>query len=136
MLIAVLLIASVDPHTSLLLTGLLAFSIALLSATQDIAVDAFRIDQFTPEEQDRMPPAAAMSIIGWWTGYSWPGYIAFTQADNIGWNQVYYLMAGVLLVLILFTLDSERQEAASAAAGSRVSQALAEARDAESYNFV
>ncbi len=104
MLIAVLLIASVDPHTSLLLTGLLAFSIALLSATQDIAVDAFRIDQFAPEEQDRMPPAAAMSIIGWWTGYSWPGYIAFTQADNIGWNQVYYLMAGVLLVLILFTL--------------------------------
>lgn len=51
-----------------------------------------------------MPPAAAMAVIGWWTGYAWPGYLAFTQADQIGWNKVYLLMAGVLLVLMLFTL--------------------------------
>jgi len=104
MLLFVLLVAGLDPTQNLLLTGALFLAIAISSATQDVAVDAFRIDQFAPEEKEKLPPAAAMSIIGWWTGYAWPGYLAFVQADRIGWNGVYLLMAGVLLLLIAFTL--------------------------------
>jgi len=104
MLLFVLLIATVDPASNLILVGALALGIAASSATQDVAIDAFRIDQFSPQEKEKMPPAAAMAIIGWWTGYSWPGYLAFVQADRIGWNGVYLLMAGVILLLMLFTL--------------------------------
>ncbi|GGB83392.1 MFS transporter [Marinobacterium zhoushanense] len=104
MLMLVLLIAGLDPSQNLLLTGALFLAVATSSATQDVAVDAFRIDQFAPHEKERLPPAAAMSIIGWWTGYSWPGYLAFVQADRIGWNGVYLLMAGVLVLLMACTL--------------------------------
>jgi MFS transporter, PAT family, beta-lactamase induction signal transducer AmpG len=43
-------------------------------------------------------------VIGWWTGYSLPGYLAFSQADVIGWANVYWLMALVLVGLIAATL--------------------------------
>jgi len=104
MLGAVFCLSIVNPSQQLALFGLLAFLIAVFSATQDIAVDAFRIDQFSPQENDKMPPAAAMSVIGWWTGYSWPGYLAFSTADAIGWNQVYLLMLCVLVAVIVATL--------------------------------
>lgn len=104
MLAFTLLLARVEPDAELLLAAAFAFAIAASSATQDIAVDAFRIDQFAPHEKSFLPPAAAVGIMGWWTGYSWPGYLAFSQADQIGWNNVYLLMAGVILLLMLFTL--------------------------------
>lgn len=45
-----------------------------------------------------------MAVIGWWTGYSLPGYLAFVNADSIGWNGVYMGMAALVGVLMLFTL--------------------------------
>ncbi|MBA4503100.1 AmpG family muropeptide MFS transporter [Marinobacterium marinum] len=104
MLVFTLLLATVNPGSHLLMAGLFAFGIAASSATQDIAVDAFRIDQFAPHEKASLPPAAAIAIIGWWTGYSWPGYLAFSQADSLGWSNIYLLMAGVILLLMVFTL--------------------------------
>lgn len=104
MLGCVFALSTVTPSQQLFLFGFLALLISICSATQDIAVDAFRIDQFGTDETDKMPAAAAMSVIGWWTGYSWPGYLAFSSADAVGWNQVYVLMMGVLLALILATL--------------------------------
>lgn len=104
MLVFILLLTRVEPGSQLILAGLFALGIAISSATQDIAVDAFRIDLFAPHEKDSLPPAAAVAVIGWWTGYAWPGYLAFAQADQVGWNAVYLMMAGVLVVLMLFTL--------------------------------
>jgi len=114
MALAVLAIAQTDPAQSLLWTSLLALAITSLSATQDIAVDAYRID-IVGADRDRLPAAAAMSVIGWWTGYSLPGYLAFHYADALGWNQVYLLLAGVMLGLALCTLmipepPSEREQ--------------------------
>ncbi|WP_417533588.1 AmpG family muropeptide MFS transporter [Marinobacterium stanieri] len=104
MLIFILSLTTIDPSSQLLLAGALTLGVAASSATQDIAVDAFRIDQFAPHEKDSLPPAAAMAVTGWWTGYAWPGYLAFAQADQVGWNMVYLMMAGVLVLLMLFTL--------------------------------
>ncbi len=103
-LICTLLIAGVNPATNLALTSMLALGIAIASATQDIAVDAFRIDTFPKSEANKLPQASAMAVIGWWTGYSVPGYLAFINADSIGWNGVYYGMAAIVVVLMLFTL--------------------------------
>jgi len=94
----------------LLYISLLALLIAIASATQDIAVDAFRIDQFKPSETDKMPPASAMAVVGWWTGYSLPGYLAFVNADAIGWAGVYGVMALIMLLLMAFTLIVKEPE--------------------------
>jgi PAT family beta-lactamase induction signal transducer AmpG len=87
-----------------MLTSLLALAIATASATQDIAIDAFRIDTFPKSESNKLPQASAMAVMGWWTGYSLPGYLAFVNADSIGWNGVYYGMAAIVVILMLFTL--------------------------------
>ena len=121
MLLLVLAITQVDPSVGLWMPGFIALGIATCSATQDIAVDAYRIDQFASDEQSFLPPAAAVAIMGWWTGYSLPGYLAFSNADGLGWNQVYVLMAAVLVLLIAATLivsepESERDALQEAAA--------------------
>ena len=103
-LIGTLFIAGVNPAENLAFTSMLALAIAIASATQDIAIDAFRIDTFPKSEASKLPQASAMAVVGWWTGYSLPGYLAFINADAIGWNGVYYGMAGVVVVLMLFTL--------------------------------
>lgn len=103
MFCATLTIAYTDPSHSLLWTSLLALSIAVASSTQDVAIDAYRIDSIAGEKL-RLPPAAAMAVIGWWTGYSLPGAIAFFNADKLGWNTVYLGMAAIQLLLILATI--------------------------------
>ncbi|KOO09817.1 MFS transporter, partial [Vibrio xuii] len=69
-LICTLFIAGVDPAKNLMLTSMLALGIAISSSTQDIAIDAFRIDSFPKSEPSKLPQASAMAVIGWWTGYS------------------------------------------------------------------
>jgi MFS transporter, PAT family, beta-lactamase induction signal transducer AmpG len=102
--VGTLVIAGINPAQNLKLTSLIALLIATASATQDIAIDAFRIDTFPKSESYKLPQASAMAVIGWWTGYSLPGYLAFTNADQYGWNSVYYGMSAIVLVLMLFTL--------------------------------
>ncbi|KUI98498.1 AmpG family muropeptide MFS transporter [Vibrio sp. MEBiC08052] len=104
-LLCTLAIASFsNPTTHFMMTYGVALVIAFVSATQDIAIDAFRIDSFNKAEESKLPQASAMAVIGWWTGYSLPGYLAFTNADQYGWNTVYFGMAAVMVVLIIFTL--------------------------------
>ncbi len=103
-LVCTLQIAGLDPSNNLMLASIFALAIATASATQDIAIDAYRIDTFPKSESTKMPQASAMAVIGWWTGYSLPGYLAFVNADSIGWNGVYYGMAGIVGLLMVFTL--------------------------------
>ncbi|EGU42235.1 AmpG family muropeptide MFS transporter [Vibrio scophthalmi] len=103
-LICTLMIAGVDPAKNLMLTSMLALCIAIASSTQDIAIDAYRIDTFPKSQSEKLPQASAMAVIGWWTGYSLPGYLAFINADSIGWNGVFYGMAVIVGLLMLFTL--------------------------------
>lgn len=114
MLLATLAIATTDPARALIWTSLLALCITTFSATQDVAVDAYRIDLIGSDSQ-RLSAAAAMGVMGWWTGYSLPGFLAFHYADALGWNQVYLLLAGVMGLMMLFTLlvpepPSEREQ--------------------------
>tara|TARA_Y100000991_G_scaffold196606_1_gene166580 strand:- start:882 stop:2219 length:1338 start_codon:yes stop_codon:yes gene_type:complete len=104
MLALTISIATVDPSNSLMLTSVLALGIASASATQDIAVDAYRIDHFSDSPKHQLPAASAMAVIGWWTGYSLPGYVAFRYADTLTWSGVYWILAGFIVCLIGLTL--------------------------------
>ena len=94
-------LAGVDPSHSLQLAGLTALSIALASATQDIAIDAFRIDSIAEDHPEQQSAASAMATSGWWTGYAGLGAIPFFLADDIGWSNVYLLLAAIMVVISL-----------------------------------
>ena len=61
--------------------------IAIASATQDITVDALRIEQINENEGKSMAAGAAMAVVGWWTGYKLGGVVALFTAEffeNLG----------------------------------------------------
>ena len=98
---AAVAIGLTNPGVSLLWTSLLALLIAVASATQDIAVDAYRIEIIGSDEAERIPHAAAVTTSGWWTGFSVPGAVALYLSDLPGmeWSSVYGVLAGLLLLL-------------------------------------
>ena len=54
----------------LLLVAAVCVAMAAAGATQDVAVDALRIELIGSEESERIAPAAAMATTGWWLGFS------------------------------------------------------------------
>ena len=105
-LLFVLSIAFTDPSQNLIWTSLLALGIAIASATQDVAIDAYRIEVIDESESEKIPAGAAMATSGWWTGYSIPGAAALILSDqpNIGWQHVYLILAGFIIASIFLVL--------------------------------
>ena len=100
--VAAVLIGLTNPAVSIFWTSLLALLIAIASATQDIAVDAYRIEIIGATESEKIPHAAAITTSGWWTGFSVPGAIALYLSDlpGVGWSTVYLVLAGLMLLLM------------------------------------
>ncbi len=78
---------------SLQLLALTALGLAFLSATQDIAIDAYRADVL---EERETGAGASLSILGYRMALLLTGWIAFNLADRITWHWVYGLMAALL----------------------------------------
>ena len=74
----------IDPTTNLALVITVGLIIAVASATQDITVDALRIEQIGENEGKSMQAGAAMAVVGWWTGYKLGGVIALNAAEYFG----------------------------------------------------
>jgi PAT family beta-lactamase induction signal transducer AmpG len=102
-------LAVVPVKEQLLIAGLVGFSIALFSATQDISIDAYRIDIIKADEKDKLSAASAMATAGWWTGFGGLGSIPFFIADlpNWQWSEIYFVLAGIMALLSLVVLVSE-----------------------------
>lgn len=83
------------------LVGLLAMAIAISSATQDIAIDAYRIESFAVTEGRLQSAGAAMATAGWWTGYAGLGAIPFFIVDSQQW---YWQDAYAILGFIMLTI--------------------------------
>ena len=102
-IIATLSLGFIDIKQQLASVALLCFIIALASATQDISIDAFRIDSLAEHESYKTTAAAAMATSGWWSGYALLGAIPFYIADmpNWQWSQVYFILAGLMVLMCL-----------------------------------
>jgi len=99
---ACLLMATLDPRTSIPMIGLCAVLIAFLSASQDIVFDAYRSDLL--EEPER-GAGAAVSVLGYRLAMLVSGGLAMVLADTVlGWPGTYQLMAVLFAVLFVLTL--------------------------------
>ena len=96
----------INPTENLALVISIGLLIAVASATQDITVDALRIEQIGENEGKSMAAGAAMAVVGWWSGYKLGGVIALFSADylqNLGFInywQLTFLILGVLVILM------------------------------------
>ena len=96
-----------DPSKNLSLVIFIGLIIAIASSTQDITVDALRIEQIGENETRSMAAGAAMAVVGWWTGYKLGGSISLFAAEifqKLGFNN-YWQLTFQLLILIVIIMN-------------------------------
>lgn len=116
--------AVTDPVVSITQLAVLAVLVAFASATQDIAIDAFRIESSSAEYQGAM---AAMYIFGYRTALLVAGAGALYIADFHDWQAAYFAMAAMMAVgitTVLLIREPPRTEMADPAIEIRVTAFL------------
>jgi PAT family beta-lactamase induction signal transducer AmpG len=105
-LVSLVVWSFINPTENLALLIIVGLIIAIASATQDITVDALRIEQIGENEGKSMAAGAAMAVVGWWSGYKLGGVIALFTAEyfeNIGiinyWQKT-FLVLGIIVILM------------------------------------
>ena len=104
--IGIINMAALDPTVQITAMALFALLVAFSSATQDVAIDAYRIEAVEAELQGAM---AAMYQSGWRIAASWVGGAgALYLAELVSWAAAYLTMAlamGVGIVTVLFVRE-------------------------------
>ena len=105
-LVSLVVWSFINPTENLALLITVGLIIAIASATQDITVDALRIEQIGENEGKSMAAGAAMAVVGWWSGYKLGGVMALFTAEyfeNIGiinyWQKT-FLVLGIIIILM------------------------------------
>ena len=85
--------------------AMMAVLVAFLSASQDIVIDAYRVEILTPEQQG---PGAGMIQAGYRIGMLVAGAGALVIAARAGWFVAYATMAALVGVgMLVFLLGPE-----------------------------
>lgn len=124
---AILFTATTDPATSLVWTAVGAVAIGFTSATQDIIIDAYRIESAPPRMQAFLSASyvagyrIAMLTAG--AGSLWfAAWLGVETYDPETWKSVYRVMAGFMLVGIVATLISPEPDVGGDVAKDKVVQ--------------
>jgi PAT family beta-lactamase induction signal transducer AmpG len=109
-------LAHIDPRESLGLVAAFALLVAFSSATQDVAIDAYRIEAV---ERDLQGAMAATYQLGYRIALLAAGAGALALAEIYDWRTAYLTMAGLSLVGIATTLTIREPESSAAAPSYR-----------------
>jgi PAT family beta-lactamase induction signal transducer AmpG len=95
LMVAIAVLGFSQPETTPLLTAVCALAVAFFSASQDIVIDAYRIEILDRDEQGA---GAAMTQAGYRLGAIAAGAGALFLAEQIDWSLVYAVMAALVIV--------------------------------------
>ena len=128
-LLSLLVWSTTAPATNIFLVMAVGVVIATCSATQDITIDALRIEQIRKEDSGAMAAGASMAVIGWWTGFKLGGMITLLVADKFelmgmeNYWQMTFLVIGLLVIAtnigLLFIPETGTQERIKAQAAAQ-----------------
>jgi PAT family beta-lactamase induction signal transducer AmpG len=90
-----------DPAVAPFQTAIAVLVMAFFSASQDIVIDAYRIEILGPEEQ---AAGAATTQLGYRIGLLLAGAGAIALSDFVSWPTVFAVLAGCILACAIFTL--------------------------------
>ena len=105
-MVALLAISGVDPSRSLPAMAGLAVLVGIVSATQDIVIDAWRIEAVGTERAGAM---AAAYQWGYRVAMILAGILPLVLSDALGWGGSYALMAGLMLAGTAGVLAAPRE---------------------------
>jgi len=95
-----LVMAVLTPH-QLMLFVLATLFVAFMGATQDIAIDAYRIEIAPPSAQGAL---VATYSLGYRLGLLVAGALALILSDHVAWAHIYVLMAVSMAIPVITTL--------------------------------
>ena len=110
--------------------------IAVCSATQDITIDALRIEQIDKADTAAMAAGASVAVIGWWSGFKLGGLIALMVADKLEmmgfenyWQMTFILLGGLVVLcniglLLIPEIGTKERSRAQAEAQAAFQQKL------------
>lgn len=130
-LISLLVWSTLSPTQNLALIIAVGLAIAFSSASQDITIDALRIEQVGRNESAAMAAGAAVAVVGWWTGYKLGGFLSLMIAEvlqNRGienyWQMSFQILAVLIVImnaLLLLIPEASWRERAQAQAKDQAS---------------
>ena len=106
-LVCLFIWTTLNPVTNLELIILLGLLIAISSASQDITIDALRIEQIGENEKASMAAGASIAVVGWWTGYKIGGMLTLFVADYFEQQGLanYWQLTFLFICLIIFLFN-------------------------------
>lgn len=104
LLSAILGMSLVNPAQAVYLLMFLAFLTVIASATQDIVLDAYRVESFDDKEQ---AAGTAIFILGYRLGSIFSGAVALLLATVLTWHEVYAVMGLGAVIGMLTILKSK-----------------------------
>ena len=101
LIISIILLGTNDPTSELFYTAFFALLVSFFSATQDIIIDAYRIETLQESDQGA---GAAMTQAGYRVGGIIAGAGALYSREIMEWKTVFLLIALLTLILMILTL--------------------------------
>jgi len=98
---AIVTMGRLDPVGAPELMFGMAVVVAVLGASQDIVIDAYKADILAPEERTA---GASAYLIGYRIALVVAGTLAFVMADHLPWSVIYGLLAATLVVGVVATV--------------------------------
>jgi len=89
-MMAVVFLGSVDPKTSLPTVAAAAILVGVLAATNDVVIDAYRIELLEPRQ---LGVGSGMNQYGWRIGSAGAASLALVIAARADWSKAYYICA-------------------------------------------
>lgn len=105
LMLSILCMSTVNPSATPLTMAFFAVLVTIASASQDIVLDAYRIESFSSKEQGA---GVAIFVLGYRFGLIFSGAGAIWMASVMSWNNVYVIMSlGALIGMIAILCSKE-----------------------------
>jgi PAT family beta-lactamase induction signal transducer AmpG len=126
LLVAIVLLAYCDPRSAPLGTAFVALLVTTASATQDIVIDAFRVESLTENEQaaGMASYVAAYRIAALVSGAGAlllvSGFVSYGFDQQTAYSATYVVMGGLIVVGMLATLFAVEPESSARATAQHI----------------
>jgi PAT family beta-lactamase induction signal transducer AmpG len=108
LVVAIAAMGAIDPIAAPVALACVAVAVALLSASQDIVLDAYAADLLAPDER---AAGQAAYVLGYRIGAVMAGAVALVLADHLAWSTIYLIMAIAVAACIAVTLAAPEPDA-------------------------